>query len=48
MHAYKTGELTAKEIFDVELIAKYFAITDVMRAHHGVFLDQSTVFITTQ
>jgi hypothetical protein len=35
MHEYKTGQKSIWDVFDVERMARYFAIVDVTRAHHG-------------
>ena len=37
MQAYKSGELNARDIFDLELMARYFAIIDIMGAHHSIY-----------
>lgn len=36
LYAYKRGLKPAKEIFDLERMAKYYAITDITRAYHGI------------
>lgn len=35
MQAYKTGQKSIWDIFDVKRMAKYYAIVDIARAHHG-------------
>ena len=35
MHAYKHAERTVWEVFDAEKVAKYYAIVDMLKAHHG-------------
>lgn len=37
LRAYQTGERPASEVFDVELMGRYFALTDLWGACHGVF-----------
>ncbi|HMB23539.1 MAG: right-handed parallel beta-helix repeat-containing protein [Chloroflexota bacterium] len=37
LRAYQTGERTASETFDVELMGRYFALTDLWSACHGVY-----------
>ena len=37
LRAYQTGERPASEVFDVELMGRYFALTDLWRACHGVW-----------
>lgn len=36
MQQYRYGEKTADEIFDIDAMAKYFAICDIMAAYHGI------------
>lgn len=36
MYAYQFGLKPAKDIFDLDILAKYFVITDIMGGHHGV------------
>ena len=36
MYAYKFGSKEPGDIFDIERMAKYYAIIDVMQAHHGI------------
>lgn len=35
MEGFRTGTLATSDVFDVELLAKYFAIVDLMGAEHG-------------
>lgn len=35
MHAYKHAERTVWEVFDAEKVARYYAIVDLLKAHHG-------------
>ncbi|HHG84148.1 MAG TPA: right-handed parallel beta-helix repeat-containing protein [Bacteroidetes bacterium] len=35
MHEYKTGQKSIWDIFDVKRMAKFYAIVDIARAHHG-------------
>jgi len=37
LRAYQTGQRPASEVFDVELMGRYFALTDLWRACHGVW-----------
>ncbi|MEM1319482.1 MAG: right-handed parallel beta-helix repeat-containing protein [Bacteroidota bacterium] len=37
LYEYQQGSKAASEIFDLTRTARYYAITDVMGAHHGVF-----------
>lgn len=37
LRAYQTGERPASEVFNVELMGRYFALTDLWGACHGVF-----------
>ena len=36
LHAFKYGEADAQDVFDLELAARYFAITDLHTAYHGM------------
>ena len=36
MHAYKYGTKSASEIFDLDKMARYYAILDITRAYHGL------------
>lgn len=36
MKAYKYGEKSVDEVFDLDRLAKYFAITDIFKAYHGI------------
>lgn len=36
MYSYQYGLLPAKDIFDLDVLAKYYAITDIMGGHHGI------------
>ncbi|MGB1205235.1 MAG: CotH kinase family protein [Chitinophagales bacterium] len=36
MFQYKNGLKTASEIFDIELLAKYYALADLTGGHHGI------------
>lgn len=36
LNQYKFGQKKASEIFDLDKVAKYYAIVDVFRAHHGM------------
>lgn len=36
MKSYKYGEKTVDEVFDLDRLAKYYAITDIFKAYHGI------------
>ena len=36
MQQYRYGKKSADEIFDIDAMAKYFAVADVMAAYHGI------------
>ncbi len=36
MYQYRNGLRSAPEVFDVERLAKYFAIVDILHAYHGI------------
>ncbi|MFK7946948.1 MAG: CotH kinase family protein [Saprospiraceae bacterium] len=36
MQQYRYGKKTADEIFDIDAMAKYFAVCDIMAAYHGI------------
>lgn len=36
LHQFKTGARKSSEVFDLDQVAKYYAIVDVFRAHHGL------------
>jgi hypothetical protein len=36
MHQYKRFENSASDIFDIEKMAKYYALMDIMRSYHGI------------
>lgn len=36
MKAYKYGEKPVEEVFDLDRLAKYYAITDIFKAYHGI------------
>lgn len=37
MESYKKGEKSVDEVFDLDRLARYYAITDICKAYHGVF-----------
>ncbi len=37
LRAWQNGELTAAEVFDVEMLAKFFALSDVWGAEHALY-----------
>ncbi len=37
MHEYQYGLKPASQIFDINLLAKYYAIVDITKAYHGLF-----------
>jgi hypothetical protein len=37
MQQYRYGEKSAEEIFDLDMMAKYYAAVDIMSAYHGIF-----------
>lgn len=37
LNGFKTGELPADQVFDIERTAKYYALCDVTKAWHGLF-----------
>ncbi|MFK7970548.1 MAG: CotH kinase family protein [Bacteroidia bacterium] len=37
MEAYRFGTKTVDEVFDLDRLARYFAITDIFQAYHGLF-----------
>jgi hypothetical protein len=36
MHAFRNGGLSASEVFDVDLLSKYFALADMLGAQHAL------------
>lgn len=44
MHEYKTGQKSIWDVFDVERMARYFAIVDVTRAHHGFIWHNQRIY----
>ena len=36
MEAYKYGNKSAGEVFDLDRLARYYAVTDIFKAYHGV------------
>ena len=36
MQQYRYGQKSADEIFDIDALAKYFAVCDIMAAYHGI------------
>lgn len=36
LEAFRRGEYLASDLFDIELLARYFALSDLLQAYHGI------------